>query len=53
MKRKARRILEKRWRRIAQERIVILEKMKKIKPELAGLYDELIYRIKKKCRITD
>jgi len=51
MKRKTRKILEKKWKRIAKERIAILEKMKKIKPEFAQRYDELIYLIKKKCRL--
>ncbi len=53
MKKRTRRILEKKWRRIAEERIEILEEMKKLKPEFAEKYDELIYRIKKKCRMLE
>ncbi len=37
--------------KIALERIKILEEMKKRKPEFAERYDELIYRIRKKCRL--
>ncbi len=38
-------------KRIALERIKILEEMKKIKPEYSDLYDKLIERIKKRYKI--
>ncbi len=43
--------LEKKWKKIALERIKILEEMKRKKPEFAARYEELIKRIKKKCRL--
>jgi hypothetical protein len=38
-------------RKIALERIKILEEMKKKKPEFAERYDEIIAKIKKKYKI--
>jgi RNase P subunit RPR2 len=40
-------------RKIAKERIEILEKMMEKKPEFAERYKELIRRIKKKYKIKD
>ncbi len=47
---------KKSWRRsyerkIALERIEILEKMKKLKPEFSDRYDEIIKKLKKRYKI--
>ncbi len=51
LKGKKKMLLEKKWKKIALERVKILEEMKKKKPEFAERYEELIERIKKKCKL--